>query len=304
MSQAAQEFARDEGALRPGPRTAHRPPGDTRRRCRCSAASATRRRSSTRRAAASKRSCAARPTAARDRPETIRRWQLLPGSRRRARAARRRTGRARAPARDREATKARILGAVGVVLARDGFGAVGVNAIAKEAGVDKVLIYRYFGGLPELLRDGARAAGSGRARRPARRRPGGASGAADAPSAMRRFFEHFIDALRERPLTLEILAAEIVERNDLTAILESEREAWGEEAAGCSRPGSSRAARPARPDAAAGRRRAVPAGAQPQDPHLRRRRPDERRRLGRAEGIDPPCRARGDPLGRRSESGS
>ena len=57
------------------------------------------------------------------------------------------------PARDREATKARILGAVGVVLARDGFGAVGVNAIAKEAGVDKVLIYRYFGGLPELLRE-------------------------------------------------------------------------------------------------------------------------------------------------------
>ena len=36
--------------------------------------------------------------------------------------------------------------------------------------------------------------------------------------------------LRERPLTLEILAAEIVERNELTAILESEREAWGEEA--------------------------------------------------------------------------
>ena len=52
----------------------------------------------------------------------------------------------------------------------------------------------------------------------------------DAPERYARFFEHFIDALRERPLTLEILAAEIVERNDLTAILESEREAWGEEA--------------------------------------------------------------------------
>ena len=43
------------------------------------------------------------------------------------------------------------LGAVGDVLARDGFTAIGVNAIAKQAGVDKVLIYRYFGGLPELL---------------------------------------------------------------------------------------------------------------------------------------------------------
>jgi AcrR family transcriptional regulator len=134
------------------------------------------------------------------------------------------------PARDREATKARILGAVGVVLARDGFGAVGVNAIAKEAGVDKVLIYRYFGGLAELLREwGA----SGRFW------PRVADLLGDDPAAFHRlaaperyarFFDHFIDALRERPLTLEILAAEMVERNDLTAILESEREAWGEEA--------------------------------------------------------------------------
>ena len=134
------------------------------------------------------------------------------------------------PARDREATKARILGAVGVVLARDGFGAVGVNAIAKEAGVDKVLIYRYFGGLPDLLREwGA----SGRFW-PRVAELLGADPQAfhrlDAPERYARFFEHFIDALRERPQTLEILAAEIVERNDLTAILESEREAWGEEA--------------------------------------------------------------------------
>ena len=134
------------------------------------------------------------------------------------------------PARDREATKARILGAVGVVLARDGFGAVGVNAIAKVAGVDKVLIYRYFGGLPELLREwGA----SGRFW-PRVAELLGADPKAfhrlDAPERYARFFEHFIDALRERPLTLEILAAEIVERNDLTAILEAEREAWGEEA--------------------------------------------------------------------------
>jgi AcrR family transcriptional regulator len=134
------------------------------------------------------------------------------------------------PARDREATKARMLGAVGVVLARDGFGAVGVNAIAKEAGVDKVLIYRYFGGLPELLREwGA----SGRFW-PRVAELLGADPKAfhrlDAPERYARFFEHFIDALRERPLTLEILAAEIVERNELTAILEAEREAWGEEA--------------------------------------------------------------------------
>jgi AcrR family transcriptional regulator len=135
------------------------------------------------------------------------------------------------PARDRNATEQRILAAVGTVLAREGFAAIGINAIAREAGIDKVLIYRYFGGLPELLK------------------AWGASGRfwprvdellGDEPQALLalpeaerwiRFLEHFIDGLRARPLTLEILAAEVLERNALTAILEAEREAWGEEAA-------------------------------------------------------------------------
>lgn len=134
-------------------------------------------------------------------------------------------------ARDRGATEQRILGAVGTVLAREGFAAVGVNAIAREAGVDKVLIYRYFGGLPELLQ----AWGASD-----RFWPRVQDLLGDDPAALlalpegerwARFFEHFIDGLRERPLTLEILAAEVLERNALTAILEAEREAWGDEAA-------------------------------------------------------------------------
>ena len=132
--------------------------------------------------------------------------------------------------RDRAATEARILGAVGVVLARDGFGAIGVNAIARQAGVDKVLIYRYFGGLPELLRAWGE---SGRFWPRVADLLGPEPQALLAlPAAERwaRFFEHFIDELRRRPLTLEVLAAELVERNELTAILETEREAWGEEA--------------------------------------------------------------------------
>ncbi|RPI71559.1 MAG: TetR/AcrR family transcriptional regulator, partial [Desulfobacteraceae bacterium] len=53
--------------------------------------------------------------------------------------------------RDSEQTRRALINAVGSLLARDGFQAVGVNAVAKEAGVDKVLIYRYFGGLPGLI---------------------------------------------------------------------------------------------------------------------------------------------------------
>jgi AcrR family transcriptional regulator len=132
--------------------------------------------------------------------------------------------------RDRAATEERILAAVGEVLARDGFAAIGVNAIAREAGVDKVLIYRYFGGLPELLRSwGA----SGRFWPSVAELLGNdaqAVGALPLPERYALFFERFIDALRARPLTLEILAAEMIERNELTAILEAEREQWGAQA--------------------------------------------------------------------------
>ena len=131
--------------------------------------------------------------------------------------------------RDRAATEERILAAVGEVLARDGVKALGVNAIAREACVDKVLIYRYFGGLPELLRIwGA----SGRFWPGVDELVGGdAAALASMPAAERYalFFDRFIDSLRLRPLTLEILAAATVERNALTAILEAEREQWGAE---------------------------------------------------------------------------
>lgn len=53
--------------------------------------------------------------------------------------------------RDRETTRNKLMDAVERIAVRDGFEACGVNAIAQEAGVDKVLIYRYFGGVDGLL---------------------------------------------------------------------------------------------------------------------------------------------------------
>ncbi|WP_101758968.1 TetR/AcrR family transcriptional regulator [Oceanicoccus sp. KOV_DT_Chl] len=50
----------------------------------------------------------------------------------------------------RAATEAKILKAFERVLKRDGIAHVGVNAIVKEAGVGKGLIYEYFGGLEGL----------------------------------------------------------------------------------------------------------------------------------------------------------
>lgn len=52
---------------------------------------------------------------------------------------------------DRAITEHRILEAVDRIVATKGFERVGVNAVAQEAGVSKMLIYRYFGGRDGLL---------------------------------------------------------------------------------------------------------------------------------------------------------
>jgi len=49
--------------------------------------------------------------------------------------------------RDAEATRARLVEAAAAILAQTGIEGLGVNALAQAAGVDKVLIYRYFGGM-------------------------------------------------------------------------------------------------------------------------------------------------------------
>lgn len=54
---------------------------------------------------------------------------------------------------NKEATKKRIYEALEQIIKEGGVSAIGINNIAKTAGVDKVLIYRYFGGLGELLKD-------------------------------------------------------------------------------------------------------------------------------------------------------
>ena len=53
--------------------------------------------------------------------------------------------------RDRKNTERQILDAVERIVTRSGFAGLGINAIAKEAGVSKVLIYRYFGNYEGLI---------------------------------------------------------------------------------------------------------------------------------------------------------
>ena len=53
--------------------------------------------------------------------------------------------------RDREATEKRLLDTIGKMIAEDGFEKIGINAIATQSGVSKILIYRYFGSVEGRL---------------------------------------------------------------------------------------------------------------------------------------------------------
>ena len=126
--------------------------------------------------------------------------------------------------RDREATRTRLIEAVGSLLAREGFKVVGVNAVAREAGVDKVLIYRYFGGLPELITAFGR---EGNFWPSIKELAGGdveAYSRLPVTEQLSQLSRNFMNAIRTRPITQEILAWEMIERNELTAELETIRE--------------------------------------------------------------------------------
>jgi AcrR family transcriptional regulator len=121
-------------------------------------------------------------------------------------------------------TEARLLSVVGRLLRRGGIQALAINTIAAKAGVDKVLIYRYFGGLEGLVAAYAASGefwptideilGDGRqlAREPDRAR------------AAARILVNYARALRSRPLTLDLLGWELSQHNAVVAAMQAVRE--------------------------------------------------------------------------------
>ncbi|PSB26329.1 TetR/AcrR family transcriptional regulator [Stenomitos frigidus] len=125
--------------------------------------------------------------------------------------------------RDKAETKARILAAVGKLLAESGFQQLGVNAIAREAGVDKVLIYRYFENLPSLLQTFARE-GDYWLTADALIGDTRTAGAESLDEWMLLLLTRFLHDLQQRPVTQEILRWELLEGNELTQALAQVRD--------------------------------------------------------------------------------
>lgn len=126
-------------------------------------------------------------------------------------------------ARDKEETKARILAAVGKLLAESGFKQLGVNAIAREAGVDKVLIYRYFENLPSLLQTFGKEGNYWITVEELIEN----ETAVDAESLadwMVLLLTRFMHDLQERPITQEIMRWELLQGNELTHELATVRD--------------------------------------------------------------------------------
>jgi AcrR family transcriptional regulator len=126
--------------------------------------------------------------------------------------------------RDPEETKARILDALARIILARGLSAVGINALAREAGCDKVLIYRYFGDLDGLY---AAFATSREFWWTVEETVEGLGPTTSSAEAMKLLLRRHTEALRARPVTLAVLAEEASNRTPLVVALETIREERG-----------------------------------------------------------------------------
>lgn len=122
--------------------------------------------------------------------------------------------------RDREGTERRFIEAAARVLARDGAAALGVNAVAAEAGADKKLIYRYFGGLDGLLE--AMGATTGLWIGELAAAPGQDKGD-DYATRMLAAFSAYARKLRGDPVLQKILAFELAAPSETLAAIDAAR---------------------------------------------------------------------------------
>ncbi len=140
-----------------------------------------------------------------------------------------RAPRRRSWTRDPEAKEQALIRAFDKVLHRDGVQGIGVNAVIKESGVGKNLLYKYFGGLQGLARAWGEQSDF---------MPGEGELAGDDLDAYARLstaeqishnYAAYAAALRRRPRTLEILANELLRPNQLTEALEEVRTGFGKD---------------------------------------------------------------------------
>ena len=124
-------------------------------------------------------------------------------------------------------TEQRILDAVGQLLLEQGYPAVGVNAVARRAGCDKVLIYRYFGGFDELLLAFAETTELWWEVDEIISESEADCAAIPLHEYLQTLLDRYVAALEARPLALEVMAWEMSAQNNLTTALARTRSERG-----------------------------------------------------------------------------
>lgn len=122
-------------------------------------------------------------------------------------------------AKNRLQTEEKILLAVEQILLKGGFPAIGINSVARQAGCDKVLIYRYFGGMDGLLLAFAETNELWWLLDEIITESDAQIGRLALPEYLQELLKRHAEALQARPLTLEIMAWELSEQNNLTVAL-------------------------------------------------------------------------------------
>jgi len=146
-------------------------------------------------------------------------------------------------AKNRHATEQRLLQAVSDIVQKQGFAALGVNAVAQQAGVSKMLIYRYFDSYNGLLREWVLgynfwAEVTDQALEQIEQiqntESGPAAGVAGQPennnrfsSMLRSLFHEQTDSLRTSTIRREVIRWMLVEENEVSQQVMQQVEAMG-----------------------------------------------------------------------------
>jgi AcrR family transcriptional regulator len=120
----------------------------------------------------------------------------------------------------RTETEKKIVDALCAQLSESGFREIGINAIARRAGVSKELIYRYFGSVEAILERMMRE----RDFWPSVRLLNQISGEGDKQTPVTNMILRQGQFLRENDVLREIRNWELVDKNEVTAKLADERE--------------------------------------------------------------------------------
>lgn len=126
--------------------------------------------------------------------------------------------------RRRMQTEEKLLAATAALLSEGGIAAVGVNAVSERADVEKVLVYRYFGGVEGLMEAYALRADFWPSLAELIGEKGEVLAGPDKARAGAKALSNYAAALRKRPVTLDLLAWECSHRNPLISVLEKVRE--------------------------------------------------------------------------------